>query len=325
MSLSRESAASLALYLAIAHPGIFDAFVSSLPGARQVGLGGLGDDGDVSDTSDESDFENSDGSLQEITPYSDELDNQYTDADFENTDTSSSAQDLRELGVPTYSDPVTGSAADVGNLSVVPGSGADPLSAPVQLSDVPLPDDLTTPTLDDITAPLQSISSSQAVQSIGAPAVGAVTSALTSPGALNAIANVTTAYLQNQALAGQENTALQEQANNIGAQLQMAAIDHPATGVTYVTGPNGEQEPVLTNASTGVPLLGANGEYIPASTGAGILSTLSTSTALKPLLILGGIGLLLLLLLGHHPTGGASGGSLSHTPPRRAPKFIEVE
>lgn len=348
MSLSRESAASLALYLAIAHPGVFDAYAGTLPGALstlgryrpRARLGYLGDD-DSDDTSDDSsddlafdtsdddaDYENSDGSLQLLSTGGTDLDSS------DQVDDSNVDEDLRELGVATPSDtqtdsatyggtvtPVPGSAADTGNLGVVPGSSADPLSQTVDVSDVPLP------TIDEATPAIQSISSSNAVQSIGAPAVQAVASALTSPSALQALANTTTAYLNNQALAGEEQTALQSQANNLNASLQMAAIDHPATGVTYVTGANGQQEAVVSNAATGAPLVGADGAYVPASTAAGILSAITSSSALGPVLIIGGIGLLLLLLLGHHGHSGGGGASSGGSAPRapRSPRFIEVE
>lgn len=328
--LSRESAASLALYLAIAHPGIFDAFIGTLPGAvHTLGrFGFFGDDGDDAsddldfDTSDDdSDYENDDGSLQMLD----------TSTDDGQVDDSNINENLRELGVAVPADdanadtatyggsvtPVPGSAADTGNLGVVPGSSADPLSQSLSASDLSIPD------LNDVTPDVQSISSSNAVQSIGAPAVAAATQAIASPSGLAAVANAATAYLNNQAAQGAEATALQEQANNIGAQLEMAAIDHPATGVTYVTGANGQQVPVLANASTGAPLIGANGQYIPAATGAGILSALTSGSALGPILIIGGIGLLLLLVLGHHPQHGGSG--TAHASPRRGPRFIEVE
>jgi hypothetical protein len=332
MSLSKQSAASLALYLAIAHPGIFDAFIGTLPGAVPAlgRFGFFGDDGDdttsddFSTLDDNTDYENDDGSLQLLDVP--------TDDSSEEVDDSNINENLRELGVETTDDtmpPVTGSAADTGNLGVEPGSSADPLSQSLTASDMAIPDlNITSDEsldLNSVTPAVQSISGSSAVQSIGAPAVGAVTAALTSPQALNALGNITTAYLQNQAAAGEEQTALQMQANNISAQMQMAALDHPATGVAYVTGPNGQQEAVLSNASTGAPLVGANGQYIPAATGAGILSALTSSSAIGPLLIIGGIGLLLLLLLGHHPAGGGASGNASHAPRHRSPKFIEVE
>ena len=343
MSISKQSAASLALYLAISHPGLFDAFVGTLPGAaptlgRFGRFGFLGDDttddgstdfsaDDFSSLDDNTNYENPDGSLQLLTSAGTDM------SDTSLVDDSNINENLRELGVDTsYSEPtdsatyggtvtpVPGSAADTGNLGVVPGSSVDPLSQPVQLSDIPVPD----LTVDDVTPIVQGISSSNAVASIGAPAVAAAANALTSPSGLNALANVTTAYLQNQALQGEEQTALQSQANNINAQLQMAAIDHPATGVAYVTGSNGQQVPVLANSSTGVPLVGANGSYIPASTGSSILSALTSSSSLMPLLLIGGAGLLLLLLLGGG-SGHNSSGSAPHAPPRRGPKFIEVE
>lgn len=331
MSISKQSAASLALYLAISHPGVFDAFVASLPGARGAlgRFGFFGDDGDVSDDSsgdfsaddfssldDNTDYENADGSLQLLTSSGSDL------TDSGQVDDSNINENLRELGVDTTDEPtivVPGSAADTGNLGVVPGSSADPLTQSVDITDVPVA------TIDEVTPDIQSISSSQAVASIGAPAVAAAAQAIASPSGLAAVANATTAYLNNQALQGEENTALQSQANNIQAQLQMAAIDHPATGVAYVTGANGQQVPVLANSSTGVPLLSSSGAYIPASTGAGILSALTSSSSLMPLLVIGGIGLLLVLMLGHHGGSSGGGGGGTHAPARRAPHFIEVE
>lgn len=337
MALSKQSAASLALYMAIAHPGAFDAFVSSLPGAPRVfgSFGFLGDDtsddgsddltaDDFSSLDDNTNYENPDGSLQLLSSAGTDMSDTSQLVDDSNIN-----ENLRELGVDTSSEPtivVPGSAADTGNVGVVPGSSADPLSQSVVI-DTGTPDltDVAQSDLNDATTALQSISGSATVHSIGAPAVAAAAQALTSPNALQAIAATTTAYLQNQAAQGEEATALQSQANNINAQLAMAAIDHPATGVVYVAGANGAQVPVLANSSTGVPLVGANGAYIPASTGAGILSAITTSSALVPALVIGGLGLLLLLMLGHHPSGGGSAGGASHAPARRTPKFIEVE
>jgi len=279
---------------------------------------------DFSSLDDNTNYENDDGSLQLLDTSGSDL------TDSGEVNDSNINENLRELGIATPPDdstadtatygqsfaPVPGSAADTGNLGVVPGSGADPLSASVNVTPVEIP------SIDDVTPDIQSISSSNAVQSIGAPAVAAAASALTTPNALAALANTTTAFLQNQALAGEEQTQLSAQAANIQAQMQMAAIDHPATGVAYVTGANGQQVPVLANSSTGVPLVGANGAYIPAATGAGILSALTSSSALVPALVIGGIGLLLVLLLGHHDGHPSAPAQPAH---HRSPKFLEIE
>lgn len=325
MALSKQSAASLALYLSIEMPGVFDTFVSGLPGAHAVGLGFFGDDSDLDfdpadDASPDSDFENEDGSLMEL----DDPGAPTTDDDAQ------SMENLRELGVgdDTYSTPVPGSAADTGYLGPVPGSSADttsqvnidPLTGTLNANDASLA--LAPTDIDAITPVVQSISSSHAVASIGAPAVGAAASALTSPSGLNALSNAATAYFNSQALAGEEQTQLQQQANNLEAQMQLAQIEHGATATTYATNPQtGAQEQVLANGSTGAPLVDANGNYIPATTGAGILSALTSGGTLTPILILGGVGILLLLLFGG---GHNSGGSAPEAPRRSRPRFIEV-
>lgn len=335
MALSKPAAASLALWLSLEQPAVFDRFVASLPGARAVGLGALGDDGDddidydiADDTSDDS-FTDSDGSLLPVD----------VTASYSGTDDDNLSENLRELGVDTddatYSTPVPGSAADTGIVGPVEGSLADTVTGPdaptgvvdlsgaEQQADTDLQD---TSDIATITPVVQGISGSAAVKSIGAPAVSAATSALTSPSGLSALANAATSFFNEQAAAGAEQTELQAQAQDLQAQTQLAALGHSATGVVSVTNPQtGQTEEVLANTSTGQPIVGANGAYIPAATGEGILSTLVGSSDLVPVLLIGGAGLLLLLLLsgGHHPLRGGAYSGAPRAP--RQPRFIEVE
>lgn len=330
MSLSRKSAAQLALYLAVSHPGIFDAFVRSLPGAREAlkGFGAFGDDGsdDVS-----ADDVSADEAGDDSTDVS--LDDSGLTSDDENA-----AQDLRLLNIDggdTYSTPVAGSAADLASQGMsafgqpVMGSFADPneiaVAGDIQSTQNAITDELgvslTAPaSIDDITPVVQGISSAHTVASIGAPALSAATSALASSNGLNALSNIATAYLNNQAALGQQQTALQLEANNVTAQMQLAALEHPTTPMRYISGPDGQEVAVMSNGATGAPLIGANGQYVTAAQGTGILSALTSAGSIMPLVVIGGIGLLLMLLLDHH-----GGGSPPPAPERRRPRFMELE
>jgi hypothetical protein len=324
MSISRGNAASLALYLALVHPGVFDAYVRTLPGARAAftQLGRFGDDDDLSDSDDLSD------DTDDTEDTSDVDDSAGGDGSL-TLDDQNAAQQLRLINLDSDDDatstPVPGSAADTGIVGPVPGSSADfTTSLASSGPDLDMMDteedtadsELATPSADiaTITPVVQSISASKTIGGIGAPAVGAATSALTSTNGLAQLATVATQYLNNQAIAGEEQTALAAQAADITAAAQMAALDHPVTGVAYVTGPNGEQEAVMASSTTGQPLLSATGQYIPAATGAGILSTLASSSSLGVIAVIGGIGLLALLLLGHH--SGAPEPTYSQSPRR---------
>lgn len=335
--LSQKSAASLALWLSIEQPGVFDAFVSSLPGAREVGLRGfgfLGDDEDWGGDTSAFDSLNTDDIGSEFDDGSggfllmDAQGNPMTEDD------ATSMEDLREDSATGsgYSTPVTGSAADTGNLGPVMGSSAnladqvniDPLTSTLNANDTALAQDDVAP----INVAVQGISSSKAVGSIGAPALGAASAALTSPSGLNALSNAATAYFNSQAQLGQEQTFLNQQAATLQTQIALAGIERGATATTQVLGPNGQPETVLANGSTGEPLVDPNGNLIPAATGAGILSALTsglsglTSGGLGPLLLLGGGAVLLLLLFSG---GGGGGGGYSPPPRHRKPKFFEME
>jgi hypothetical protein len=309
--LSKPAAASFALWLSIELPGVFDSFVARLPGAKSVGLGFLGDDGDDDDiddtTSDTNDYEDDTGQLYDVD----------TLATYTGTDDDALNEDLRELTGDTYSTSelsATG-AANTGNIGPVEGSMADTVTGP----SVNPVTDIDTSSVDAALQapptgidPIQSISSSSAVAAIGSSAVGAAASALTSNSGLSALGNAASAYFNSQAAQGAQQTALQEQENNLAAQVELASLGKSATGTTYVTNPaTGTPEEVLANPSTGQPLTTSTGAYIPAATGEGILSDLTSAGDLGPILLIGGLGVLLLLVFDH------GGSSSTESSPRR--------
>jgi hypothetical protein len=314
VSLSAKSAAHLALYLSIAHPGLFDAFVASLPGASAAlhGLGAFGDDTTdysgvdlSSDTSDTGALTPDDLSLNQ--------DLRMSDPTYDFPVVPGSTPDLVNQGyTTTMGEPVMGSLADASPLIDVSGLTSSSDTALTQTGDIA-----------SITPALQSVSASHAVAAIGAPAVAAASSALQTSAGLQALSGITQAYLQDQYQAGQSAQNLQLQSQSITGAIQMANLLNPKLPTTVVTGANGQPVTVLANSPSGTPLVGANGQYIPASATTGILSALTGSSSLMPLLLLGGAAVLLMALFGGSSGGG--GGGYEPAPRRRSPRFMEID